>query len=207
VQVGDEDVVVQCWRVQVGRVPLFLLDTDRPENNRVSRWISERLYDSDEVTRLSQYVVLGSGGVKMLRAFGIDPGVIHMNEGHAAFAALEAAAQAGDGRSRTRIAEVRGRTVFTTHTPVPAGNDTYPADRSRGRSGRCAASAGTDVEHVLRLGRTHPDDPNEPFGVTQFALRTSRAANGVSERHGGVSRGMWQGLWPDRSVDDVPIGT
>jgi glycogen phosphorylase len=206
VQVGDEDVVVQCWRVDVGRVPLFLLDTDRPENNRFSRWISERLYDSDETTRLSQYVVLGSGGVKMLSAFGIDPGVIHMNEGHAAFAALEAAAQAGAGSFDDRIASVRGRTVFTTHTPVPAGNDTYPADMIAKIVGPLAQRAGTDVERVLRLGRTHPDDPNEPFGVTQFALRTSRNANGVSERHGGVSRGMWQALWPERSVDDVPIG-
>ena len=131
-----------------------------------------------------------------------------MNEGHAAFAALEAARAAGaDGTPFAEALEdVRRRTVFTTHTPVPAGNDTYPAERVDATLRRLAEGAGTDIGHVLRLGRTHPDDEHEPFGVTQFALRASRAANGVSRRHGGVSRGMWQGLWPDRGADDVPIG-
>jgi len=204
VPVGDEDVVVQVWRVEVGRVPLFLLDTDRPENTRFMRWITERLYDSDEATRLSQYVVLGAGGVEVLRALGIEPGVLHMNEGHASFAALEAARNGG-GSFDDALARVRDKLVFTTHTPVPAGNDTYPPERIEQFVSRLASGVGTDVEHVVRLGRTHPDDANEPFGVTQFALRASRGANGVSERHGGVSRGMWQALWPERAVDDVPI--
>jgi starch phosphorylase len=143
-----------------------------------------------------------------LRALDIDPGVVHMNEGHAAFAAVELAA-AGVRAGATfeaALADVRGRTVFTTHTPVPAGNDTYPADQVRPALAGLARSAGVDPDAIIRLGRTRPDDEHEPFGVTQFALRASRAANGVSLRHGGVSREMWRELWPERDVEQVPIG-
>ena len=206
VPVGDEDVTAQIWRVDVGRVPLYLLDTDLPENTRVMRWITERLYDSDEGTRLAQYTVLGVGGVAALRELGVEPGVVHMNEGHAAFAALEAVRESRNGGSfDDAFAAVRSRTVFTTHTPVPAGNDTYPRERVETTLHRLADGSGAGLDGVLRLGRTHPGDEHEPFGVTQFALRASRAANGVSERHGGVSRGMWRELWPDREGDDVPI--
>jgi starch phosphorylase len=208
VPIGDEDVTAQVWRVDVGRVPLLLLDADLPENSRVARWTTERLYDSDPVTRLNQYVLLGAGGMAVLRALGIEPGVVHMNEGHAAFAALEAArAEVERGAAfDDALAAARERTVFTTHTPVPAGNDTYPAAQVERTLRRLAEAAGTDAEHVIRLGRTHADDPTEPFGVTQFALRASRTANGVSERHGGVSREMWQALWPERGAEEVPIG-
>ena len=208
VPVGDELVAAQVWRVDVGRVPMFLLDTDLPQNSRVARWITARLYDSDESTRLAQYVVLGAGGAAALRALGIDPGVVHMNEGHAAFAAVEMAS-AGVRAGATfddALADVRRHTVFTTHTPVPAGNDTYPPDQVRSALSGLAFSAGIDPDTIIRLGRTRPDDEHEPFGVTQFALRASRAANGVSLRHGGVSREMWRALWPEREVDDVPIG-
>ncbi len=208
VPIEPDEVVAQVWRVEVGRVPLFLLDTDVPENGRVARWITARLYDGDPRTRLAQYVLLGAGGAATLRALGIDPGVVHMNEGHAAFAALEMTrGAAGDGHDfRAALAAVRKRTVFTTHTPVSAGNDTYPPDEVRRALAPLAQSVGTDTEEIVRLGRTHPDDGHEPFGVTQFALRASRAANGVSLRHGGVSREMWRHLWPDREVADVPIG-
>jgi len=208
VAVGEDEVVAQVWRVDVGRVPLYLLDSDIPQNGRVARWITARLYDSDPRTRLAQYVLLGAGGAAALRALGIEPGVVHMNEGHAGFAALEltrAGVDAGSGFDAA-FEEVRSRTVFTTHTPVPAGNDTYPPEAVRLALGPLARSLGTDVERVLRLGRTNPDDAGEPFGVTQFALRASRAANGVSRRHGGVSREMWHVLWPERGVGDVPIG-
>ncbi len=166
------------------------------------------MYDSDASTRLAQYVLLGVGGAAALRALGIQPGVVHMNEGHAAFAALEMTREgvAAGLDFQAAFAEVRRRTVFTTHTPVPAGNDTYPADQVRGALEPLAASLGTGVDELIRLGRTRPDDEGEPFGVTQFALRASRSANGVSLRHGGVSRGMWRSLWPDREVDDAPIG-
>ncbi|MEY2517302.1 MAG: glycogen phosphorylase [bacterium] len=208
VPIGDELVAAQVWRVDVGRVPLFLLDTDLPQNSRVARWMTARLYDSDRQTRLAQYVLLGAGGAAALRVLDIDPGVVHMNEGHAAFAAVElAAAAAREGATfEDALADVRRRTVFTTHTPVPAGNDTYEPDHVRRTLAGLARSAGIDVETILRLGRTRPDDEHEPFGVTQFALRASRAANGVSLRHGGVSREMWRGLWPKRDVEDVPIG-
>jgi starch phosphorylase len=208
VAIGQDEVVAQVWRVDVGRVALFLLDTDLPENPRVARWITTRLYDSDPGTRLAQYVLLGCGGAAALRALGITPGVVHMNEGHAAFAALEmtrAAVERGVGFAAA-FEEVRQRTVFTTHTPVPAGNDTYPADQVRAALAPLAESLGTSGDEIVRLGRTHPDDEHEPFGVTQFALRASRAANGVSRRHGAVSREMWHALWPERGVDDVPIG-
>jgi starch phosphorylase len=208
VPIGEDEVFAQVWRVDAGRVPLFLLDSDLPENGRVARWITARLYDSDTLTRLAQYVLLGAGGAAVLRALEIEPGVVHMNEGHAAFAALELTRDAvREGASfEDAFAAVRRRTVFTTHTPVPAGNDTYPPDDVRRALGPLAVSVGTTPEAVIRLGRTHPDDEGEPFGVTQFALRASRSANGVSRRHGGVSREMWQALWPERGVDDVPIG-
>ncbi|MEA2137114.1 MAG: glycogen phosphorylase, partial [Solirubrobacteraceae bacterium] len=147
IPVGDELVAAQVWRVDVGRVPLFLLDTDLPQNSRVARWITARLYDSDRRTRLAQYVVLGVGGAAALRALGIEPGVVHMNEGHAAFAALEMAAAAvrgGDVSFEDAFAGVRRHTVFTTHTPVPAGNDTYAPDDVRAALAPLARSAGID---------------------------------------------------------------
>ena len=194
IPVGEKQVFAQIWRVDIGRVPLYLLDTELEENDRISRWITSRLYDGDPDTRLSQYAVLGMGGIRALRALGIDPGVVHMNEGHAALAAVQLEL---DG-----VADARERTVFTTHTPVPAGNDTYPPERLQWLLSQC----GADVDGLVRRGRTHPENEHEPFGVTQFALRTSRAANGVAKRHGEVSREMWKDLWPDHAVDDVPIG-
>jgi starch phosphorylase len=181
VPIHGEDVVAQIWRVDVGRVPLYLLDAERPENSRLARWISAQLYVGDPVTRLAQYVLLGVGGMRALRALGIDPAVVHLNEGHAAFVALEL--------------DDSERTVFTTHTPVPAGNDSYSAAEVVD----ALAGHDVDIEALVRRGRTHPDDDFEPVGVTQLALRTSRAANGVSRRHGEVARAMWSAI-------DVPIG-
>jgi len=208
VPIEQEAVSAHVWRVDAGRVPLFLLDSDVPGNGRVARSITARLYDGDPRTRLAQYVLLGAGGTAALRAMGIEPGVVHMNEGHAAFAAIELTRpDVAAGASFEQAFEaVRRRTVFTTHTPVAAGNDTYPPEDIRRAIGALAASVGTDADAIIRLGRTHPHDGWEPFGVTQFALRASRAANGVSLRHGGVAREMWHALWPDRAVDDIPIG-
>ncbi|MEA2255709.1 MAG: glycogen phosphorylase [Solirubrobacteraceae bacterium] len=208
VPIAGEDVVAQVWRVEVGRVPLFLLDADRPENGALARWISARLYTGTRDLRLAQYALLGVGGMRALEAMGIEPSVVHLNEGHAALASLELARDelAGGAPLEEALAAGRRRTIFTTHTPVPAGNDTYEAGQVTDTLGSLAGELGVDLDDVVRLGRSHPDDPNEPFGVTQFALRTSRAANGVSRRHGEVARGMWSGLWPDRPVDEVPIG-
>ena len=207
VPIAGEDVVAQVWRVAVGRVPLFLLDADRPENSPQARWITSRLYISDPDIRLAQYVLLGAGGMRLLRALGFEPSVVHLNEGHAAFAALELIATelAGGRDADAAIAAARQRTVFTTHTPVPAGNDTSPMDAVRHALGGLCAELGLDGDLVARLGRSHPDEDAEPFGVTQFALRTSRCANAVSRRHGEVARAMWQHLWPERADADVPI--
>ena len=208
VPIYDANVVAQIWRVDVGRVPLFLLDTERPENGPLERWITTRLYVADERTRLSQYILLGVGGVRALRALGIEPAVVHLNEGHAALAPLELA---GEGLRTGESLEhalrgAKSRTVFTTHTPVPAGNDTYPGDEVQQAIGRLAEELSTPVSDVIALGRTNPEDSDQPFGVTQAALRLSRAANAVSRRHGEVAREMWHELWPARPLDKVPIG-
>jgi glycogen phosphorylase len=205
--IRGSEVRAQIWRVAVGRVPLFLLDADVPENGRLERWITSQLYVADPVTRLSQYVLLGAGGVRALAALGIDPVLVHLNEGHAAFAVLELArAEAARGAPvEAALAAARQRTVFTTHTPVAAGNETYPREELTGTVGDLIAELGVDPEALLRLGRYHPEDPGEPFGITQFSLRMSRAANGVSRRHGGVAREMWHGLWPERALEGVPI--
>ena len=209
VPVAGRDVVAQIWRVDVGRVPLLLLDADRPENSATDRWITSRLYVGDPTVRLWQYALLGVGGVRALHALGVEPSVVHLNEGHAALAGLELARAAtadGSVAAGEALAAARERTVFTTHTPVPAGNDAYPAGQIAGVLAPLAGDLGIDIESLIGLGRTHPDEPAEPFGVTQFALRTTRTANAVSARHGEVAREMWNDLWPDRAVDEVPIG-
>ena len=208
VPIYDADVTAQIWRVDVGRIPLFLLDTDLPENGPVQKWITARLYESDEHIRVAQYVLLGAGSVRALTALGFEPGVIHLNEGHAMLAPVQLAAQelhSGQDLS-VGLAAARERTVFTTHTPVPAGNDTYPAEQMEEAIGNLVAQLGIDSDEVIALGRTHPEDADEDFGVTQAALHMSRAANGVSRRHGEVAREMWQSLWPELPVDQVPIG-
>ena len=205
--IRGSEVRAQIWRVAVGHVPLFLLDADRPENRRLDRWITSQLYVGDPVTRLSQYVLLGVGGMRVLAALGIEPALVHLNEGHAAFAVLELArAQTALGASAEAALEsARKRTVFTTHTPVGAGNETYSREELIGTLGGVAADAGIDPEMIVRLGRQDPEDDAEPFGVTQFSLRMSRAANAVSLRHGSVAREMWRGLWPGRAPEAVPI--
>ncbi|HUJ34551.1 MAG TPA: alpha-glucan family phosphorylase [Solirubrobacteraceae bacterium] len=207
IPIYDADVTAQIWRVDVGRIPLFLLDTDLPENGPVQRWITARLYESDEHTRVAQYVLLGAGGVRALTALGIEPGVIHLNEGHAMLAPFQLACQERHPGEKLSVglASARERTVFTTHTPVPAGNDTYPAGDVRDAVRRLVRQLGCTPADLLKLGRTNPKD-SKTFGVTQAALRMSRAANGVSRRHGEVAREMWQPMWPRLSVDQVPIG-
>src|SRR3954447_26750527 len=207
VTVGETEVVAQIWRTDIGRVPLFLLDADRPENSETARWITSRLYIGDEDTRLAQYLLLGIGGVRALEAMGIEPRIVHLNEGHAAFVSLELARReySGNGSIAAALEVAKQRTIFTTHTPVPAGNDTYPASQAAGVLEQRAGTLGVEPAEIIRLGRTNPSEEAEPFGVTQFALRTSRAANGVSRRHGEVAREMWHPMWADREVEDVPI--
>jgi starch phosphorylase len=194
-------------------VALFLLDSDCPENDPLQRWITGRLYDGDPQTRLSQYALLGVGGIRALRAMGHEPGIIHLNEGHAALAPLELGRASQDGEAPAAglgemLERARARTVFTTHTPVPAGNDSYAREEIEAALGRLAGELGAGVEELVALGRgVDSDDPSAPFGVTQAALRLSRGANAVSRRHGAVAREMWQPtMWPGRELDDVPIG-
>jgi starch phosphorylase len=208
VPIYDANVTARIWRVEIGRVPLILLDTDSPENGPLERWITARLYVADADTRLAQYVLLGVGGIRALRALGVEPGVVHLNEGHAALAPLELAAPAlrGGESLKDALAGARSRTVFTTHTPVPAGNDSYPTEQVQAAIGRLCEELGVPVSELIALGRTHPSEEGEEFGVTQAALRLSRAANGVSRRHGQVAREMWSELWPGQPAERVPIG-
>jgi starch phosphorylase len=208
VPIGEQNVTARIWRVDVGRVPLYLLDSDCPENAPLERWITARLYDADPETRLSQYILLGVGGVRALRALGIEPQVVHLNEGHAAMAPLELARRWLDqGLSFSdAAAAARAHTVFTTHTPVAAGNDSYPPEQVANAVERLAAELGTSNDDVIALGRDTPEDGVGAVGVTQMALRLTRAANAVSRRHGEVARQMWSGLWADRTADQVPIG-
>src|SRR3954447_22331630 len=207
VPIQGKEVTAQIWRVAVGRTALFLLDADRPENGRLERWITSQLYVGDPITRLAQYALLGVGGVRALAALGVEPAVVHLNEGHGAFAALELArAEVARGASVDDALEsARQRTVFTTHTPIAAGNETFAAKDVLRTLHGIIRDLGVDPERIVQLARQRPEDANEPFGVTQFGLRMSRAANAVSRRHGEVAREMWHGLWPDRSVDAVPI--
>ena len=167
---------VRIWRVDIGRVPLYLLDTDWPENHPIDRWITARLYVGDPQTRLAQYVLLGVGGIRALGALGIEPCVVHLNEGHAALASFELAAVLRDGDSRCGAGRRAEATVFTTHTPVPAGNDTYPPEQVKRVLGH-RRELSVPIEELIALGRTRPDDEKEDVGVTQAALRISRHAN------------------------------
>jgi starch phosphorylase len=207
VPIRGHDVVVQAWRVDVGRVPLYLLDTAHTGNAPVDRWITARLYVADRETRLAQYAVLGVGGVLALRALGVDPSVVHLNEGHAALAPVELAREAvAAGASLDEaLNAARQRTVFTTHTPVAAGNEAYSPGELAQVLGETSIRLGGEADAVLRLGRVHPDDEGEGLGLTPLGIRLSRAANAVSRRHGAVARAMWQPLFPDRDVDAVPI--
>lgn len=209
VPIDEENVTAQVWRVDVGRVPLYLLDTDLPVNSQRGRWITSRLYEGNRAIRLAQYAVLGVGGVRAVRALGIEPAVYHLNEGHPALGVFELLARAqalAPGASAREAAwqQVREQVVFTTHTPVPAGNETYQRTEVLTMLGRIADLVG-EREQFLALGRIDPSNPNQPMGMNALALRASRHANAVSQRHGQVARAMWQPLFPGRAVQEVPI--
>lgn len=206
VQLGGEPVAAQVWRADVGRVPLYLLDADVEANAPEARLITSALYGGDRELRIKQEVLLGVGGVRALQLLGARPTVFHMNEGHAAFLALErirALVESGAPLAEA-LALVRASTVFTTHTPVPAGNEVFDPELVRAYLAPVVAACGLDWDAFAALGRVGDDDAG--FGLTPLALRTSGRANGVAALHGEVSRSMWAPLWPDRPVDEVPIG-
>lgn len=207
VPIWGEEVSAHLWRVDVGRVPLFLLDTELRENTPKQRFVTSRLYEGNREIRLAQYALLGVGGVRALGALGIVPSVIHMNEGHPATAALELVGRevAHGTPFHTAVEHVRRRIVFTTHTPVPAGNEGYSREEIAAVFPGVAQQLRTDIESLLDLGRITPNNYHEPIGMTALAIRVSRSCNGVSQIHGAVARRMWQGLYPGRGVDEVPI--
>lgn len=207
VPVRGRSVRCRIWRVDVGRVPLFLIDADVPGNDPADRWITARLYVSDREMRLAQYIVLGLGGIRALRAMGVQPRRLHLNEGHAALAAVELVRERTSSGTplAAAIEATRGEVMFTTHTPVASGNETFSADQVRAALPGLPSSLGVQWGEVLGLGRVHPGDGTEDFGLTPLALRLSGAANGVSRRHAEVSRGIWRELWPAVRAEDVPI--
>ncbi|WP_447973082.1 alpha-glucan family phosphorylase [Nitrospira sp. Kam-Ns4a] len=205
VELGDRTVCAVVWRVNVGRVILYLLDTDVPENAPSDRALSARLYGGDQEVRLSQEILLGIGGVRALRTLGLAPAVWHANEGHSAFLMIERVREyVQAGRSFEEAADlVRRTTVFTTHTPVPAGHDVFAHELMERYFHRYWGQLGLSRETFLALGQ-FPDRP-DGFNMTALALRLSGHVNGVSREHGRVSRRMWRSLWPDRPEEEVPI--
>jgi starch phosphorylase len=196
------------WRVEVGRVPLLLLDTDVPENAPSERAVTDRLYGGDSEHRLRQEILLGIGGVKALAACGIEPAVFHMNEGHAGFLGIERVRQlveeAGSDPEHA-LQLVRARTVFTTHTPVPAGIDRFSHDLMARYFGKGGVPSGLALERLLGLGAEASDDPGV-FNMAALGIRMAARVNGVSRLHGGVARAMFAPLWPGLDAADIPIG-
>ncbi len=199
----------KVWCVHVGRVPIYLLDSNVPENSPEDRALTARLYGGDQRTRIRQELLLGVGGVKALAALGIKPRVIHMNEGHSAFAPLELIRMrmADDGVSFERaLRETAAMGVFTTHTPVPAGHDRFDSGLMEEHLGPLREQIQLDHQGLMGLGRIEPNNHEESFCMTVLAFRASRRANAVSNLHGVVSRRMWRNLWIWRNEDEIPIG-
>jgi len=208
VMIKEVDVAVQVWRIMVGRIPLYMLDTNIEPNPPEFRQITGQLYGGDREMRLQQEIILGIGGVRALKALGIEPTVIHMNEGHSAFSALERINMLRQEKGLTFDAArevVTASTIFTTHTPVPAGNDTFHPDLIRTYFEEYVKNLGINFKVLLGYGRLDPRDDHEPFGMTTLALRLSAHSNGVSRLHAKVSRSMWQKVWVHHPVEDVPI--
>jgi starch phosphorylase len=208
VKLKGENVEIMIWRIDVGRVPLYLLDTNMPANSTEFRRTTAQLYGGDREMRIRQEIVLGIGGIRALKALGIEPTVIHMNEGHSAFSALERIniLRKEKGLSFDEARElVTATTVFTTHTPVPAGNDVFDPDLVRTYFEEYAKDLGINFRVLLGYGRMDPREEGEKFGMSTLALRLSSHANGVSRLHGTVSRAMWRKIWHRHPVEDVPI--
>jgi len=207
VNILGQPVRVKVWRLQVGRITLYLLDTDLVENTEENRLITAQLYGGDLEMRIRQEIVLGVGGVHALHAMGIEPSVYHMNEGHSAFLSLELIRrQVVDCKLDfyAALQVVAAGNIFTTHTPVPAGNDAFPLELMRKYFGDYPAKVGIDFEKFVGFGQTRVH-PGEPFSMTILALRTSRHANGVSALHGLVSQGLWKEVWDGVPQHEVPI--
>jgi glycogen phosphorylase len=202
-------VYARVWRVQVGSVPLYMMDTNIEPNNAYDQDITDQLYGGDTDMRIHQEIMLGIGGVRLLKALGYEVTAYHMNEGHAAFSALE--------RTRILIQEqglsyatakqvVISSNIFTTHTPVPAGIDLFSSEKTLHYLGYYGEIFGLSKEEFLALGRENPEDDASDFSMAVLALKMATFSNGVAQLHGVVSRDMFQGLWKDVPVEEVPIG-
>ncbi|RPJ37406.1 MAG: alpha-glucan family phosphorylase, partial [Chloroflexi bacterium] len=208
ITLAGREVCARILELQVGRVPLYLLDTDMECNNPSDRMLTARLYTSDQEVRISQEMLLGIGGVKALRRLGYDPTVWHMNEGHSAFLTLERISEYMIEKGMTfeeASAAVRQTNVFTTHTPVPAGNDEFPLWLMDKYFSPMFTGLNLTRDQFMDIARSQRSW-GETFSMPVLALRLSEYANGVSELHGQVSRRMWHHLWPKLRVEDVPIG-
>jgi len=208
VEVGDSMVKAQIWRVQVGRVPLYLLDTNIPENPSMHREITYQLYSGDKDIRIRQEIVLGIGGVRALEALGYNPKAFHLNEGHSMFLCLERIRRLMEREKLTyqEATEVVWSTnVFTTHTPVPAGNEQFDIKLMEKYLKPMAQGLGVSFKDMLGIGRIGDGGPQDPFSMTVGALHLSAFANGVSKLHGKVSRAMWRQVWPGFTENDIPI--
>ncbi|MFP4070406.1 MAG: alpha-glucan family phosphorylase [Desulfovibrionales bacterium] len=209
VTMQGQNVIIQIWRAIVGRISLFLLDTNIPENPPHFREITAQLYGGGLEMRIRQEIVLGIGGVKALQALNLKPQVIHMNEGHSAFAGLERIKvfmAENDLTFESALELVASSSVFTTHTPVPAGNDRFPPDMMERYFSDYSRELNLAFKVFLALGRENPRDDGEPFCMTVLALRLSRFNNGVSELHSEVSKKLWSRVWPQYPTEDIPIG-
>jgi len=209
VETRQGPIYAQAWRVDVGRVKLFLVDVNIDENSPEDRKLTARLYGGDQRTRIRQEIVLGIGGARVLTALGYRPHCIHMNEGHSAFAGLEfiRMRMAEDHLSFDEaLRETAAMGCFTTHTPVAAGHDRFDWNLMDEHLGPMADQLGIGTNGLMGLGRIDPQNGGELFCMTVLAFKTTRRANGVSNLHGVVSRRMWASLWPWRSDDEIPIG-
>jgi starch phosphorylase len=199
---------VHIWQVQVGRVPLYLLDTNLDDNAPEDREITTRLYGGDHEMRIRQEILLGIGGIRALRLLGIEPNVCHMNEGHSAFLGLERIRilmEERDMRFNEALEAVKAGTVFTTHTPVEAGIDHFPSDLIEKHLGRYYRTLGLSRDDFLALGRQNPRNHHETFCMAVLAIKLSSHANGVSLLHGEVSRKMWKNIWPELPEEHLPL--
>jgi glycogen phosphorylase len=212
VEVGilDRAVKVKVWEVKVGRIPIFMLDTDVPDNREEDRLITSELYGGDHEMRVRQEIVLGIGGVRALSAMGIKPSVFHMNEGHAAFLGVERIRQLMIEHNIPFYQALQlsaASNVFTTHTPVPAGNDAFSPELMRQYFDGYMRELKISVDDLMKFGRAWNNTPADPFSMTILALRISRRSNGVSAIHGEVSRKMWNCVWPNAPIREVPISS
>jgi starch phosphorylase len=206
VPLGDRSVLVAVWRVRLGRVTLYLLDTSLEENAPWDRELSARLYGGDRETRIQQEIILGIGGVRALRALGVDPGVFHLNEGHAGFVVLQRIRDLIEQGTSfdAALAEIRKTTMFTTHTPVPAGHDAFPFSLVEKHLAGCWGTLGANRDRFLALG-SYDNGGGVEFNMTALAIRSAGSTNAVSHLHGAVTRAMFAPMWPDVPEADRPV--